>query len=44
LSLTVGAAYVTTAEQALLSVPCVIGVGHVIDGFCVSFTVTGNEH
>ena len=42
LSLTVGAGYVTTAVQTFGSVDFVMFAGHVIDGGCVSFTVTVN--
>jgi hypothetical protein len=34
----------TTAVHTFGSVPCVIGDGHVIDGACISLTVTVNEH
>src|SRR5262245_51097873 len=44
LSLTTGAAYVTTAEHWPGVAGTVISAGHVIDGGCVSLTVTVNEH
>src|SRR5262245_15739517 len=44
LSLTVGAAYATTAEQRFGSVPVVMFAGQVIEGGCVSLTVTVKLH
>ena len=43
LSLTVGAAYVITAEHCPAPAACVMLAGHVIEGACVSLIVTVNE-
>ena len=43
LSVAVAFEYVTTAVHTFGAVFCVIGAGQVIDGFCVSLTVTVNE-
>jgi hypothetical protein len=44
LSLTVGAPQFTVAEHCPAAAGCVLFAGHVIDGACVSFTVTVKLH